>query len=155
MLQKVAWKLGLSFLEFIIPNAGQISHSGTQIKDGFSKVLVTQSVLLLERGNWTIWIPLSIFSIHLIFIFSSILFLVYQHSLNFFHKMSFATTTNNPNNFLRFHYYYFHQLSCNRNLIPGVAQSQSIYYCRKNSGFVLSLLPCPLVPLPQVCKTWR
>lgn len=54
MLQKVAWKLGLSFLEFIIPNAGQISHSGTQIKDGFSKVLVTQSVLLLERGNWTI-----------------------------------------------------------------------------------------------------
>lgn len=112
-------------------------------------------LLLLERGNWTIWIPLSIFSIHLIFIFSSILFLVHQHSLNVFHKMSFATTTNNSNNFLRFHYYYFHQLSCNRNLIPGVAQSQSIYYPRKNSGFMLSLLPCPLVPLPQVCKTWR
>lgn len=133
MLEKEAWKLCLSFLEFSIPNTDQISHPGTWIKDAFTKVLDTKSILLLERGNGTILIPLSVFSIYL----TSFLFLhlfdswSYQHSQNVFHKMSFATT-----NFLRFHYYHFRQLSCNRNPIPDVAQSQSTQYLRKNATFV-------------------
>lgn len=126
------------FLEFSIPNPDQISHSGSWVKDGFSKVLDTQSILLLERGNWTIWTCLFIFSINFIFISSSILFLIYHHSLNVFHKMSFVTSTYHSNDFPRFHYYHFHQLSFNLVLVYLKVSPHSIL------GKMLALSCCPV-----------